>query len=92
MNSNIIYLVPILGILSLLYTAWKSAWVTRQDAGDAKMTTIAGYISEGAMAFLKAEYRVLTYFAIIASILLGVLSWNNESPRSTAPLVRAAHP
>jgi K(+)-stimulated pyrophosphate-energized sodium pump len=87
MNSNIIYLVPILGILSLLYTAWKSAWVTRQDAGDAKMTTIAGYISEGAMAFLKAEYRVLTYFAIIASILLGVLSWNNER---SSPLIIVA--
>ncbi len=87
MNNNIIYLVPALGILSLLYTAWKSAWVTKQEAGDAKMTTIAGYIAEGAMAFLKAEYRVLTYFAIIASILLGFLSWGNAK---SSPLIVVA--
>jgi K(+)-stimulated pyrophosphate-energized sodium pump len=87
MNSNIIYLVPLLGILSLLYTAWKSAWVTRQDAGDKKMTEIAGYIAEGAMAFLKAEYRVLTYFAIIASVLLGVLSYGNAK---SSPLIVVA--
>ncbi|MBC7920493.1 MAG: sodium-translocating pyrophosphatase [Ferruginibacter sp.] len=87
MNSNLFYLVPLFGIISLLYTFWRSAWVTRQDAGDAKMTTIAGYISEGAMAFLRAEYRVLTYFAIIASILLAFLSYGNER---SSPLIVVA--
>jgi K(+)-stimulated pyrophosphate-energized sodium pump len=51
------------------------------------MTTIAGYIAEGAMAFLKAEYKVLTYFVIIAGILLGILSMTNER---SSPIIVAA--
>ncbi|HEX8528599.1 MAG TPA: sodium-translocating pyrophosphatase [Cytophagales bacterium] len=70
-----------------MYTFIRSAWVTKQPAGDAKMTTIAGYIAEGAMAFLKAEYRVLTYFVIIAGILLGVLSMTNDR---SSPIIVAA--
>ncbi|TAD96850.1 MAG: sodium-translocating pyrophosphatase [Bacteroidetes bacterium] len=69
----LIYVVPLLGILSLVYTAVKSAWVDKQDAGDARMVKIAKYIADGAMAFLKAEYKVMTYFAIIACVFLGYL-------------------
>ncbi len=75
----ILYLVPLLGVVSLIYTFFKSAWVTKQDAGDSKMQTIAGYIAEGAMAFLKAEYKTLTYFVILASLFLGYLGFSSEN-------------
>lgn len=69
MNS-IIYLVPLFGILGLIYTAIKFNWVSKQDAGDANMKKLAGYISDGAITFLKAEWKVLTWYAIPAAILL----------------------
>ena len=80
--ENIIYAIPAFGIIALIYTAVKSAWVSRQDAGEEKMATIARYIAEGAMAFLKAEYKVLTYFVIIACLFLGYLGYvgENSSP------------
>jgi K(+)-stimulated pyrophosphate-energized sodium pump len=51
-----------------------SSWVTKQDAGDAKMTGIAKNIADGAMAFLKAEYRILAIYVVVAGAALGVLS------------------
>lgn len=71
MNESIIYLVPVLGILGLLVMAIKSAWVSKQDAGEANMKELAGYIAAGAMAFLKAEWKVLGYFVVVAAVLLG---------------------
>ncbi|MFL5753837.1 MAG: sodium-translocating pyrophosphatase [Bacteroidia bacterium] len=70
MNDLLIYLVPALGLVGLLVMAVKSAWVSKQDAGDAKMQELAGYIASGAMAFLKAEWRVLSIFAVFAAALL----------------------
>ena len=58
MGQTLMYLVPVFGILALLYTMWKSAWVNRQDAGTDKMKGIGKAIEDGAMAFLKAEYKV----------------------------------
>ncbi len=80
--ENIVYLIPAFGVIALLYTFVKSAWVSRQDSGDAKMSTIAKYIAEGAMAFLQAEYKVLTYFVVIACLFLGYLGTvgENSSP------------
>jgi K(+)-stimulated pyrophosphate-energized sodium pump len=63
--------------------AIKSAWVTKQDAGDANMQELAGYIADGAMAFLKAEWKILSYFVVIAAILLawsGTIEGANSSP------------
>jgi K(+)-stimulated pyrophosphate-energized sodium pump len=74
---NLFYLVPAFGILALLYTFIKSAWVTKQDAGNDRMKEIAKYISEGAMAFLKAEYKVLAYFVVIACLLLAFMGYSN---------------
>ncbi len=71
MNESILYLVPILGIVGLLVMAVKNAWVSKQDAGEANMKELAGYIADGAMAFLKAEWKVLAYFVVIAAVLLG---------------------
>ncbi len=70
MNEYVIYLAPALGIVGLLVMAIKSAWVTKQDAGDENMQELAGYIADGAMAFLKAEWRVLSIFAVITAALL----------------------
>lgn len=70
MNDYVIYLVPALGLLGLLVMAIKAAWVSKQDAGEEKMQELAGYIAKGAMAFLKAEWKVLSFFVIIAAALL----------------------
>jgi K(+)-stimulated pyrophosphate-energized sodium pump len=66
----VLYSIPALGLLGILFMAIKSAWVTKQDAGDAKMQELAGYIADGAMAFLKAEWKVLSYFVVFVAILL----------------------
>jgi K(+)-stimulated pyrophosphate-energized sodium pump len=76
---NIVYLVPCFGLLALLFTAVKSSWVTKQDAGNEKMKEIAQHIAEGAMAFLKSEYKVLIYFVIIAALLLGYMGATHEN-------------
>src|SRR5215207_9901600 len=70
MNDYVIYVVPALGIVGLIVMAIKSAWVTRQDAGDANMKELSGYIADGAMAFLKAEWRVLSVFVLITAAVL----------------------
>ena len=74
----IIYLIPVFGVIALIYTYLKSNWVLKQDAGDDRMKEISGYIADGAMAFLKAEYKVLGGFVAIASILLLGLSLSSE--------------
>ncbi|WP_338762468.1 sodium-translocating pyrophosphatase [Bernardetia sp. ABR2-2B] len=79
--ENIIYLVPLFGVLALIYTAIRSAWVSKQPAGDERMTTIARYIAEGAMSFLKAEYKVMAGFVVIACLglfFLGMTSANSH--------------
>ncbi|WP_232066277.1 MULTISPECIES: sodium-translocating pyrophosphatase [Hymenobacter] len=73
-----LYVVPGLGLLALLYTWFRSGWVSRQDAGDERMRTIAGYIADGAIAFLRAEYRVLALFGLIASAFLFYLGSTGE--------------
>jgi K(+)-stimulated pyrophosphate-energized sodium pump len=74
---SIFYYVPLFGILALLYTLWKSSWVSKQEIGTDKMKNISAHIAEGAMAFLKAEYKVLIFFVICVALLLG-LSADNE--------------
>ncbi|MCF8459850.1 MAG: sodium-translocating pyrophosphatase [Flavobacteriales bacterium] len=81
--EKIIYAVPAFGVLALLYTLWKSAWVTKQDAGTDKMKKIAGHIADGAMAFLRAEYRVLAIFVLVVAVLLAVTADGEAS----SPLV-----
>jgi len=63
-------MIPVLGVVALIVMAIKSAWVSKQDAGDAKMQELAGYIADGAMAFLKAEWKVLSIFVVFAAALL----------------------
>ena len=70
MNNYVIYLVPAFGVVGLLVMAVKSAWISKQDAGDDTMKELAGHIADGAMAFLKAEWKVLSIFVVITAALL----------------------
>ncbi|MCT4624849.1 MAG: sodium-translocating pyrophosphatase [Schleiferiaceae bacterium] len=72
--ENLIYVLPVFGVIGLAYMFYLKAWVNKQDAGEDKMKKLAGYIKEGAMAFLSAEYKMLAVFVVIAGILLGVVS------------------
>ncbi len=70
LTQNLIYLVPLFGITGLFFMYIKSSWIKKQNTGNENMQELANYIADGAMAFLKAEWKVLTYFSLIASILL----------------------
>ncbi len=61
--------LPVFGIVALLFVFYKNSWVTKQDAGDDKMKFIAGNIEEGAMAFLKTEYNILSIMFIAVAVL-----------------------
>jgi K(+)-stimulated pyrophosphate-energized sodium pump len=75
MNAFMIYLPIVMAVLGLLFMGIKRTWVLKQDAGDGKMKEISDYIYEGALAFLKAEYKLLTIFVIIASIALAGITF-----------------
>jgi K(+)-stimulated pyrophosphate-energized sodium pump len=83
-DDTIFYLVPVAGVLALLFALWRSSWIRRQDAGDATMVRIAGHIREGAMAFLGREYRVLAIFVVVVSALL---AWANAGNPSSSWLI-----
>jgi K(+)-stimulated pyrophosphate-energized sodium pump len=75
--DKLIYLVPAMGLIGLLYTFIKFNWVSKQDAGNERMKEISTYIAEGAMAFLKAEWKILGYFVVIVGILLAIMATTN---------------
>src|SRR5689334_4136336 len=83
MNS-IVYLIPAMGIVGLIVMAIKAAWVNKQDAGAENMQELSGYIAKGAMAFLRAEWKILGYFAVITAILLG---WSGTRVADSSPLI-----
>jgi len=70
MEQNISYIIPVLGLIALAYTFIRSGWVGKQEIGTEKMGRIATNIADGAMAFLKAEYKVLAPFVLIVAVLL----------------------
>jgi len=75
--ENLIYVIPALGVLALLFVMWKSAWVSRQEVGTEKMGRIAANIADGAMAFLKAEYRILAVFVAAVAALLAFKGYSD---------------
>lgn len=75
--DKMIYLVPVMGLIGLLYTFIKFNWVSKQDAGNERMKEISDHIAEGAMAFLKAEWKILGYFVVIVAVLLAVMATSN---------------
>jgi len=74
----IVQFLPAFGFLALLYVAWKNAWVGKQEVGDEKMARIAKNIADGAMSFLKAEYKILSIFVVAVAILLFFKGSNEE--------------
>ncbi|MEO0897300.1 MAG: sodium-translocating pyrophosphatase [Bacteroidota bacterium] len=70
--ESLVYILPVAGLVGLLYTFVRSNWVSKQDVGEERLADIAKNIADGAMAFLKAEYRVLAIFVVAVAILLGV--------------------
>jgi len=75
MGKVMIYMPIVMAFLGLGYMLIKKSWVMKQDAGDGKMKEISDYIYEGALAFLKAEYKLLTVFVVIVSVLLAIVSF-----------------
>ena len=82
--SNTLYLIPLAGALALVFAFVRSAWIQKQDPGTPEMGVIAGYIREGAMAFLGREYKVLAVFVIVVAALLG---WANAGRPESSWLV-----
>ena len=70
------------GLLAMLYSFWKTGWINKQDQGTEKMERIGSNIADGAMSFLKAEYRVLAVFIVVVAVLLGFANVGN--PQSSA--------
>lgn len=77
--DKLIYVVPLMAVIGLLYTYVKFKWVAKQDAGTDRMKEISTYIADGAMAFLRAEWKILGYFVVIVAILLGIMASANPS-------------
>jgi K(+)-stimulated pyrophosphate-energized sodium pump len=82
--NNIVFIIPAFGVIGLIVMAIKSAWVTKQETGDANMVELSGYIAKGAMAFLKAEWKVLAYFAVISALVLG---WSGTLVHDSHPII-----
>ena len=66
----IVSYLPFFGVLALAFVFWKNAWVAKQDEGEENMSRIAKNIADGAMSFLKAEYKVLSVFVAAVAVLL----------------------
>ncbi|MBC7949465.1 MAG: sodium-translocating pyrophosphatase [Chitinophagaceae bacterium] len=77
--DKLIYLVPLMGVVGLLYTLVKFNWVSKQPTGSDRMREISKYIADGAMAFLKAEWKILGYFVVIVAVLLGFMASANAN-------------
>lgn len=74
----IVKFLPVFGVLALLYVFIKNVWISKQEVGDEKMARIAKNIADGAMSFLKAEYKILSIFVICVAVLL-FFKGSNES-------------
>ena len=74
-NQSVEIIIPLLGVIGLIIMIFKAIWVSKQDAGDSNMIELAGHISKGALAFLRAEWKVLGVFVIFAGALL---AWSAE--------------
>ncbi len=69
--NNFLYIAVFSGMVAMVYAFWKSSWINSQDQGTERMISIGSSIADGAMAFLKAEYRILSVFVITVAFLLG---------------------
>jgi K(+)-stimulated pyrophosphate-energized sodium pump len=83
MNTNLIFVLGA-GVLAMTFAFWKTSWISKQDEGNSRMKSIGLSISEGAMAFLKAEYRILAIFVTVIALLLG---FSNSSAQESSALI-----
>ena len=88
---NNLYYVLGAGVLAMVYAFWKTNWINNQEQGNERMKKIGKRIADGAMAFLQAEYRVLSIFVVIVAVLLALAakSQNNSMLISISFLVGA---
>jgi K(+)-stimulated pyrophosphate-energized sodium pump len=75
--QNWIYIIPALGIIALIFAFIKTKWINRLEPGTERMVEISGFVRDGAMAFLKREYRVLGVFVVVVAVLLAIANWNS---------------
>jgi K(+)-stimulated pyrophosphate-energized sodium pump len=85
--ENIAFAVPGAGILALIYAYLSANWINKQDSGTDRMREIAGFIREGAMAFIRREYKILAIFVVAVSVLLAAANWGSKS---SSPMVAVA--
>ena len=83
MVSTILLAVPALGVLALIFMFIKSSGVSKQDPGNELMQRIGKNIADGAMAFLKAEYKVLAIFVVAVAAVLVFWIWQGATPLLT---------
>ena len=82
-----LYLIPALGLVGIIVMMIKSAWVSKQEVGEKNMAELAGYIADGAMSFLKAEWKVMSYFVVIAALLL---AYSGTMVEHSSPIIAIA--
>ncbi len=85
--ENFTILIPLFGILALVFALIKATWVNKQDMGTDRMKEICGYVREGAMAFLAREYKVLAIFVVCVAALLAVANWTPSEVAFRSPLI-----
>ncbi|MDP3058174.1 MAG: sodium/proton-translocating pyrophosphatase, partial [bacterium] len=86
MNTLILWLTPVVGVIALVFAWILAASVMKQDAGNDRMKEIAAAISEGAMAFLRREYRTLSIFIVS---LFAIILWKLDIQTAMSFLVGA---
>ena len=77
--ENLFYIIPVFGLVGLLIMGIRAVWVGKQTWGTEKMHGLARKIEAGAMAFLRAEWKVLAYFAVIVAVLLAFMGASGEN-------------
>ena len=85
--NTLLYAIPVSGVLALIYAYFKASWISKQDAGTDEMKHIASLIQDGAIAFLKAEYKVLALFVVVVA---GLLAFANMGGADRSPLIAVA--
>ncbi|MFL3008716.1 MAG: sodium-translocating pyrophosphatase [Candidatus Neomarinimicrobiota bacterium] len=83
MNLSLIYVLGA-GAIAMAFSFWKTNWISNQNEGNDRMKSIGHSISKGAMAFLRAEYRILAIFVIIVAVLL---AFSNRNAENSSPLI-----
>ncbi|MDC0917481.1 sodium-translocating pyrophosphatase [Candidatus Marinimicrobia bacterium] len=78
--ENLFYLIPVSGVIAILFGLMKSSWINKQNPGNEKMQEIGLAIREGATAFIVREYKVLAVFVFIVA---GLLYWVNMASDTT---------